>query len=127
VTAPGQEPDEVITAQPGGTDHSDAPAPDPRLDDVGDNHMPDDMRRSVRESASDRPQVSTTPTDAQTADAQPTDAQPADAQPTGSTPGDPADAEPNGGAGHQEVSDPDRIGSDGPDDDALSDPGRTGG
>lgn len=106
MTAPGQESDEVITAQPGGTDHSDAPRPDPKLDDVGDNHMPDDMRRSVREAASDRPQVSTTP---------------------GGTSGHQPDADPSGAEGGQEVSDPDRIGSDGPNDDALSDPGRTGG
>lgn len=114
MTAPGQEHDEVITAQPGGTDHTDAPDPDPelepRLDDVGDNHMPEDLRRSAREeAASERPQVRDSPT-------QGTDA-------TDATP----DAEPTDGAGSREVSDPDRIGSDGPDDDALSDPGRTGG
>jgi hypothetical protein len=48
MTAPGQEPDEVITAEPGGK-------PDPteslNLNAVGDNHMPEDVREAVREEA----------------------------------------------------------------------------
>lgn len=43
MTAPGQEPDEILTAKPGGTD----PAK-PNLDKIGDNHMPEDMRRAER-------------------------------------------------------------------------------
>jgi hypothetical protein len=43
MTAPGQEPDEILTANPGGTD----PA-EPKLDEIGDNHMPEDLRRAER-------------------------------------------------------------------------------
>jgi hypothetical protein len=43
MTAPGQEPDEILTAKPQGAEHD-----DPRLDDIGDNHMPDDLREAQR-------------------------------------------------------------------------------
>jgi hypothetical protein len=43
MTAPGQEPDEILTAKPRDEDHD-----DPRLDDIGDNHMPDDLREAQR-------------------------------------------------------------------------------
>lgn len=41
MTAPGQEPDEVMTAQPAGED-------DPDLDAIGDSHMPEDLRQEER-------------------------------------------------------------------------------
>ncbi len=41
MTAPGQEPDEVLTAQPAGEN-------DPDLDAIGDSHMPEDLRREER-------------------------------------------------------------------------------
>jgi hypothetical protein len=41
MTAPGQEPDEVLTAQPVGDD-------EPDLNAIGDNHMPEDLRREER-------------------------------------------------------------------------------
>lgn len=45
MTAPGQEPDEVLTATPGGK----GPAADtPDLGAIGDNHMPEDLRRAAR-------------------------------------------------------------------------------
>ena len=56
MTAPGQEPDEVMTAQPGGdedepdsTSKETSPAGTPQLDDIGDNHMPADLREAERE------------------------------------------------------------------------------
>jgi hypothetical protein len=45
MTAPGQEPDEIMTSKP---QESDSTADDPALDEVGDNHMPEDLRRAVR-------------------------------------------------------------------------------
>ena len=48
MTAPGQEPDEIMTATPGGKDGA---ADSPDLDAVGDNHMPEDLRRAERESS----------------------------------------------------------------------------
>ena len=60
MTAPGQEPDEVMTAQPGGdedepdsTSQETSPAGTPQLDDIGDNHMPADMREAEREKHED--------------------------------------------------------------------------
>lgn len=48
MTAPGQEPDEVLTATPGGK----GPAADePDLDAIGDKHMPDDLRQAETERA----------------------------------------------------------------------------
>jgi hypothetical protein len=47
MTAPGQEPDEVLTAKPGGKED---PA-EPNLNAVGDSHMPEDVREAVREEA----------------------------------------------------------------------------
>ena len=47
MTAPGQEPDEVLTAQPAGTD-------DPDLNAIGDNHMPEDLRREERGESAPR-------------------------------------------------------------------------
>jgi hypothetical protein len=57
MTAPGQEPDEVMTGEPGGdeqapgrsTSEEESPAGTPQLDDIGDNHMPADMRDAERE------------------------------------------------------------------------------
>jgi predicted ABC-class ATPase len=46
MTAPGQEPDEVLTAKPSGKDD---PAESIDLNAVGDNHMPEDVREAVRE------------------------------------------------------------------------------
>jgi hypothetical protein len=43
MTAPGQEPDEILTSKPQGEERD-----DPRLDDIGDNHMPDDLREARR-------------------------------------------------------------------------------
>jgi hypothetical protein len=52
MTAPGQEPDEVLTGQPGGEDEQrPAAEQDPDLDAVGDSHMPEDLRDDVRERA----------------------------------------------------------------------------
>ena len=48
MTAPGQEPDEVMTAEP---DEEPQDSGTPNLDAVGDNHMPEDLRRSERERA----------------------------------------------------------------------------
>ena len=57
MTAPGQEPDEVITAIPGKTRDDDGDHPDPAghaedatadVNAIGDNHMPDDLRRAER-------------------------------------------------------------------------------
>jgi len=46
MTAPGQEPDEVLTAKPErDEDHSE----NPNLDKIGDSHMPNDLRESQRE------------------------------------------------------------------------------
>jgi hypothetical protein len=53
MTAPGQEPDEVLTAEPGGKAD---PTESLDLNKVGDNHMPEDVREAVREEArSDAP------------------------------------------------------------------------
>lgn len=46
MTAPGQEPDEVLTSTPGGRGTA---ADKPDLDAIGDNHMPDDLRRAEAE------------------------------------------------------------------------------
>ena len=48
MTAPGQEPDEVITAKPEGTEDATRP---PKLDDIGDTHMPEDLREAEHEKA----------------------------------------------------------------------------
>jgi hypothetical protein len=48
MTAPGQEPDEVLTSKPGGKDD---PTESLNLGAVGDNHMPEDVREAVREEA----------------------------------------------------------------------------
>lgn len=48
MTAPGQEPDEVLTSTPGG----EGPRADkPDLGKIGDNHMPEDLREAERSSA----------------------------------------------------------------------------
>jgi hypothetical protein len=45
MTAPGQEPDEVLTSTPGGK----GPKNDkPDLGKIGDNHMPEDLREAER-------------------------------------------------------------------------------
>jgi hypothetical protein len=46
MTAPGQEPDEIITATPGGEDKA---SDSPDLDAIGDNHMPADLRHAEQE------------------------------------------------------------------------------
>jgi hypothetical protein len=48
MTAPGQEPDEVLTGRPGGKED---PTESLNLNAVGDNHMPEDVREAVREEA----------------------------------------------------------------------------
>jgi hypothetical protein len=48
MTAPGQEPDEVLTGKPGGKED---PTESLNLGAVGDNHMPEDVREAVREEA----------------------------------------------------------------------------
>jgi hypothetical protein len=48
MTAPGQEPDEVLTGKPGGKED---PTESLNLSAVGDNHMPEDVREAVREEA----------------------------------------------------------------------------
>lgn len=48
MTAPGQEPDEVMTGKPGGKG-----ADEPDLGAIGDAHMPEDVRESVRQEAAD--------------------------------------------------------------------------
>ncbi len=47
MTAPGQEPDEILTGAPGSdaTDDLD----DPDLARIGDSHMPQDVREAVRD------------------------------------------------------------------------------
>lgn len=46
MTAPGQEPDEVLTAKPErDEDHHE----NPDLDKIGDSHMPNDLREAERE------------------------------------------------------------------------------
>jgi hypothetical protein len=50
MTAPGQEPDEVLTAKPEkDPDRTDSP----NLDKIGDNHMPHDVREAQREETAD--------------------------------------------------------------------------
>lgn len=51
MTAPGQEPDEITTAEPKDDEESnDPPADDkPDLSGIGDNHMPEDLREAERE------------------------------------------------------------------------------
>jgi len=71
MTAPGQEPDEIMTATPGGKDGA---ADSPDLDAVGDNHMPEDLRRAERESSA----RSGGPADGGPADGDPADGDPAD-------------------------------------------------
>ena len=66
MTAPGQEPDEIMTATPGGKDGA---ADSPDLDAVGDNHMPEDLRRAERESSA----RSGGPADVNPADVNPAD------------------------------------------------------
>jgi len=66
MTAPGQEPDEIMTATPGGKDGA---ADSPDLDAVGDNHMPEDLRRAERESSA----RSGGPADVNPADVKPAD------------------------------------------------------
>ncbi|HSJ22530.1 MAG TPA: hypothetical protein VK964_18340 [Nocardioidaceae bacterium] len=51
MTAPGQEPDEVLTGKPGGKED---PTESLNLGAVGDSHMPEDVREAVREEAADR-------------------------------------------------------------------------
>ncbi len=47
MTAPGQEPDEILTAKPQDTDE---PEPDtPGLDKAGDAHLPEDLREAAAE------------------------------------------------------------------------------
>jgi hypothetical protein len=48
MTAPGQEPDEVLTGKPGGKED---PTESLNLNAVGDSHMPEDVREAVREEA----------------------------------------------------------------------------
>jgi hypothetical protein len=48
MTAPGQEPDEVLTSTPGGKGPK---ADKPDLGKIGDNHMPEDLREAERSSA----------------------------------------------------------------------------
>lgn len=47
MTVPGQEPDEVTTAKPPEDDST----AEPDLGAIGDNHMPEDLRRLEREDA----------------------------------------------------------------------------
>jgi hypothetical protein len=112
MTAPGQEPDQAASPTRG-TD-----APD--LSGIGDNHMPEDMRREAHEVASDRPQVD----DASVAEvADVAEPGPADAEQDDS--GSTTPVAP--GAGEREVADPDRVAGHGRDQESLSDPGRSGG
>ncbi|QNN54295.1 hypothetical protein [Nocardioides mesophilus] len=53
MTAPGQEPDEIMTATPGGDDDATADVAPPNLDAVGDSHMPADLREAERERGGD--------------------------------------------------------------------------
>ncbi|HSE07915.1 MAG TPA: hypothetical protein VLB29_04565 [Nocardioidaceae bacterium] len=53
MTAPGQEPDEVMTAKPDDGTDAGEPTRKPDLDAVGDSHMPDDLREAERERAQD--------------------------------------------------------------------------
>ena len=50
MTAPGQEPDEVMTGKPAGDEdiHEDDAPREPDLNAIGDNHMPEDLRHSER-------------------------------------------------------------------------------
>jgi hypothetical protein len=50
MTAPGQEPDEVLTSTPGGEGPK---ADEPDLGKIGDNHMPEDLREAERSAAHD--------------------------------------------------------------------------
>jgi len=86
MTAPGQEPDEIMTATPGGKDGA---ADSPDLDAVGDNHMPEDLRRAERESSA----RSVNPADVNPADDNPEDDNPEDDNPADDNDDNDADAE----------------------------------
>jgi hypothetical protein len=46
MTAPGHEPDEILTAKPQGPSDEGSPQ-----DEIGDAHMPEDLREKQREDA----------------------------------------------------------------------------
>jgi hypothetical protein len=60
MTAPGQEPDEVLTAKPAGEGHD---TDEPDLKKIGDHHLPEDLRESAREKGEERSDETEPPRD----------------------------------------------------------------